>query len=259
MSTSSVFPFCHDDLDPQLPYLGPFEHDHARMYIQPDDLHWLVHWYAFSAFALIDLLKGTVEALCLHAAILHLVNVPEEFETEMFAAGLQPAGEFVDAWIEDLQHATLVPARHYPVRAMLTSELMTAAKIIQACPGQTRGFHGSLPRRIQKWIQDPNNKVFFVMDGDRPVGVLSAGLHGFDHARGPVCWLGDIAVLPSFQNRGLGRELLLGGLKWGLAHGARRANLSVNVQEEKALHLYEAIGFQRKMGRGEINLQYRLP
>jgi ribosomal protein S18 acetylase RimI-like enzyme len=218
-----------------------------------------VHWSAGSASGLIGAIDTAVRQANLHRATLQVEFVPPEFEIEMLQTGYRQAGEFVDAWIENLPSAHPLQPHRYPVRTMLSTEVMLAAGITQSCREQTRGFYGEEPSRIEQWISNPNQKVLFGLDGDRPVGVMLTGLYGFDHPRGTVCWIRELAVLPSFQKRGVGRELLLAGLQWGISHSAKRAFLSVDVQNEHAIRLYEKAGFVLRPGRGQINLQCDIP
>ncbi len=255
MISSCEFLYCHDDLDPSRPYLGAFETEAARVLIQPHRALWLLHWYANSASALLLAIQRAVRDANLKAVTLQIEFVPPDFELEMLNAGWRHAGEFVEAEIEDLQAAHKLPTLHFPVRTMLANEIMVAARITEACRGQTRGYYGEHPEWIERFAADPNQKVWMAVDGSRPVGVMFAGLFGFDHPRGPVCWIRDMAVLPSFQNRGVGQEMLLTALHWGLQNSAKRATLAVDVQNDKAIHLYQSAGFHLKPGRGQINLR----
>lgn len=253
------YKYCHDDLDPEQPHLGPFQAESGRVWLQPGGEVWIVHWAAASASGLLGAIESAVQQARLRRATLQVEFVPPEFEAEMVRCGFRQAGEFVDAWIENLPGARPAQPHMYPVRTMLSNEVMLAAGITQSCREQTRGFYGEEPERIESWIANPNQKVFFGLDGDRPVGVMLTGLYGFDHSRGTVCWIRELAVLPSFQKRGIGRELLLAGLQWGISHGARRAFLAVDVQNEYAIRLYERAGFVLRPGRGQINLRCDIP
>jgi ribosomal protein S18 acetylase RimI-like enzyme len=53
-----------------------------------------------------------------------------------------------------------------------------------------------------------------------------------------------LAVAPEVQGGGLGRALLVDGLRWLRRRGAARAVVNTQVDNERARHLYEALGFR---------------
>ena len=54
-----------------------------------------------------------------------------------------------------------------------------------------------------------------------------------------------LAIHPAAQGTGLGSALLTDGLHWMRARGARSAFVNTQVDNERALHLYERSGFRR--------------
>jgi ribosomal protein S18 acetylase RimI-like enzyme len=54
-----------------------------------------------------------------------------------------------------------------------------------------------------------------------------------------------LAIHPSSQGEGLGRALLVDGLRWMRARGARQAFVNTQADNNRALALYERAGFQR--------------
>jgi ribosomal-protein-alanine N-acetyltransferase len=71
---------------------------------------------------------------------------------------------------------------------------------------------------------------------------------GFPQNDAPDWELENIAVLPEFRRRGLGRELLTALLARARLQGAQRILLEVRESNRGAIHLYEATGFQQ-LGR----------
>lgn len=53
-----------------------------------------------------------------------------------------------------------------------------------------------------------------------------------------------LAVDPAEQGRGLGRALLVDGLRWLVRRGATRAVVNTQVGNERALALYDSLGFR---------------
>ncbi len=54
----------------------------------------------------------------------------------------------------------------------------------------------------------------------------------------------DLVTDAHFQNRGLGKQLVLNLLDWGKQNGAQRAYLQVMLNNAPALHLYDKLGFK---------------
>jgi GNAT superfamily N-acetyltransferase len=53
-----------------------------------------------------------------------------------------------------------------------------------------------------------------------------------------------LAVAPDVQGTGLGRALLVDGLRWLRRRGAARAVVNTQVDNDRARHLYESLGFR---------------
>ena len=78
-----------------------------------------------------------------------------------------------------------------------------------------------------------------VTRGDR---VWGYGLFGRAERTG---YVQRLAVHPDAQAKGLGLALLTDGLHWMRVRGARSAFVNTQVDNERALHLYESAGFLR--------------
>jgi GNAT superfamily N-acetyltransferase len=84
---------------------------------------------------------------------------------------------------------------------------------------------------------DPNG-CYAAFDGGRPVGVL------FSVARGPLAWVGPIAVAPDAEGRGVGQALTSACLEGWAGRGVRLAGLETFPSSPKHLHLYAKLGFR---------------
>jgi ribosomal protein S18 acetylase RimI-like enzyme len=60
-----------------------------------------------------------------------------------------------------------------------------------------------------------------------------------------VGYVQRLAIRPKAQGRGLGPALLTDGLRWLRVHNARSAFVNTQVENERALRLYERVGFRR--------------
>ena len=70
-----------------------------------------------------------------------------------------------------------------------------------------------------------------------------ANIQGMQPA-GELGAIQNVAVLPEYRNRGLGRALLLGSLRGFRLAGARRVTLEVTADNQFAVRLYEHVGFK---------------
>lgn len=80
-----------------------------------------------------------------------------------------------------------------------------------------------------------------VRDGE-PVGVCMLGL------RGDEAWIGGLGVVASERRGGIGRRLMQAVLDEAAARGVREVRLEVIVENERAIPLYEELGFERTRG-----------
>lgn len=93
-------------------------------------------------------------------------------------------------------------------------------------------FNTEIPARLA-WIAEEQP------EGENPVsGFLVA------QSSGPEWELENIAVLPQFRRRGVGRELLCALLTAARQQGAERIYLEVRESNDGAIRLYQAAGFQ---------------
>lgn len=78
-----------------------------------------------------------------------------------------------------------------------------------------------------------------------PVGVVRMMLE--EEERGPFSFVAPIAILPEYQGKGLGKELLKAGIAIGASNGLKDCMLCVNGENENALKLYKKNGFELDM------------
>jgi len=76
----------------------------------------------------------------------------------------------------------------------------------------------------------------------RPRDACGYGLFGRAGAAG---YVQRLAVAPTSQRQGLGHALLTDGLRWLRSHGARRAYVNTQEDNERALALYLGTGFEQ--------------
>ncbi|MCH8224023.1 MAG: GNAT family N-acetyltransferase [Chloroflexi bacterium] len=98
-------------------------------------------------------------------------------------------------------------------------------------------------RRTREWLNEPLRVVYVAEFEGEPVGTATLFLAP-DSTDG---FINALAVLPEYQGRGYGRQILseaVGGL---IARGRERVKIEVQTDNEGALGLYESVGFERSV------------
>ena len=98
-------------------------------------------------------------------------------------------------------------------------------------------------RLIQALREHPTALVLLAFDEKRPVGIAVCffGLSTFQ-AR-PLLNIHDLAVLPEYRGKGIGRALLAVAEERALRHGCCKLTLEVQDDNATARALYESFGF----------------
>lgn len=110
-------------------------------------------------------------------------------------------------------------------------------------PDQAAWNKQDLQLRLDEHWFDPEGLLIMRKD-DAPVAFCWTKIHTHDEAEHqPLGEIYVLAVSPEFQNRGLGKQLML----WGLHHlrtkGLSEAILYVDAKNVKAMKIYQEIGF----------------
>lgn len=208
-------------------------------------------WGADSAADFLSLLRKTDFG----AAGVKIEFVPEEFEVPLLQEGFSITGEFVDAWLYDLQERDFKIKKIGSIRVADRRDLEVASAITKSCRGISRGFEGESVDSLDEWFSETNNTGFFIINGDKPVGFLMVGLYGFERKEGSVCWIRELAIQPEFQGLGYGRELITAGLSWGKSKEAKKSFLAVDKLNIPAIKLYESLNYKINSDRGQVNME----
>lgn len=84
--------------------------------------------------------------------------------------------------------------------------------------------------------------IQFLTHNGSPVGLVRVAKEYYNGNH--YALIGPIALLPAYQKKGLGRQLLRAGLQTGRKFGLGQAILSVNAENEQAVRLYTSEGFE---------------
>jgi len=132
-------------------------------------------------------------------------------------------------------------------------ECAEAYAVAESCKGL--GFTGESQQFLREWLtgEEISAENIGVTDcavlihkiNAKTAGICCTGIYGHDSEKGAVVWIRMIAVTPECQGRGIGRNLLMQALQYGVEHGAKRAFLHVDLENKNAVKLYESVGFSR--------------
>lgn len=87
--------------------------------------------------------------------------------------------------------------------------------------------------------------MMILYHNEKPVGIIRAVKEFYkDEFR---TYIGPIAIKPDYQGKGLGKNLLRAGLKFGIDNGLCKAFLTVNGENDKAISLYIREGFRKEL------------
>ena len=71
--------------------------------------------------------------------------------------------------------------------------------------------------------------------------IIATAMFGYDGHRG---WLNYFAVLPNFQKRGFGKELMTFGEMALIEKGCPKLNLQIRNDNTKAINFYQKVGYK---------------
>jgi ribosomal protein S18 acetylase RimI-like enzyme len=99
-------------------------------------------------------------------------------------------------------------------------------------------------QRLLPGLQEhPTTLVLLAFDGPRAVGVAVCFLGFSTFAARPLLNVHDLAVLPEWRGRGVGRALLEAAEARARARGCCKLTLEVQDSNQRARGLYESFGF----------------
>lgn len=125
-------------------------------------------------------------------------------------------------------------------------------RIVEAFNDTFQDHYNFAPERPEIFInyrdasEDPEC-FSLAMVGDEIVGVcLSHEDRLYNLENGTKWgWINVLGVRPPYRRRGLGRFLLLDGMKWVLEQGMDTTYIGVYAKNEKALGMYLSVGFEK--------------
>lgn len=98
-------------------------------------------------------------------------------------------------------------------------------------------------RPVMKELLDKGVLYIFLQEG-KPAGMFKLVPQQYRNSH--IIYLGGLAIAPDFSGRGLGKVMLEEIISFANQNRFKRIELSVAAINEKAIHLYESMGFQRE-------------
>jgi ribosomal protein S18 acetylase RimI-like enzyme len=138
--------------------------------------------------------------------------------------------KIVEADLNDLRHQDAIVA------------------MINAYARDPMGDGQDLPEQVRRELihglrQHPTALVFLAYHGDAPVGIAVCFLGFSTFAARPLINVHDLAVVPAYRQRGVGRRLLASVEAKGRTLGCGKLTLEVREDNQAAQRLYRDVGF----------------
>ena len=111
-------------------------------------------------------------------------------------------------------------------------------------PGERTTDENGVRGQIQATLARPNHTVLVAQGRERLVGFLAI-MGGMYQRNRHNAYL-VMGVLQEFGGHGLGGALLSEGIRWAGGAGICRLELTVMAHNERAVRLYERMGFERE-------------
>jgi RimJ/RimL family protein N-acetyltransferase len=89
-----------------------------------------------------------------------------------------------------------------------------------------------------------HNQLFVFEDGGQPVGMCKIVPQQYRNAH--IAYLGGVAVDPAFAGKGYGTLMMTAIMNFIRDRGFKRIELSTATHNEKAIALYQKLGFQKE-------------
>jgi len=108
-------------------------------------------------------------------------------------------------------------------------------------PGERTMTVAEQDQRIKNLVATENQMIFVAEDEGKLVGYLGAYGGGFKRNR--HCAYVVTGILQSHTGQGIGKQFFKALDEWALSHGIHRLELTVMSHNERAVHLYQKMGF----------------
>lgn len=211
------------------------------------------HWAANSVEDLIESLKEKKDFL--------ITFIPHEYVSKLEEAGFTVRNAWQDYFMWNLE--SIIPSDGFEF--LTADRCKEASQVTMMCKNQTRGFTGQTAKWMEEWINNSeasgvntgtrNNAVLVEKsDNDEIIGIICVATYSHESEKGPIVWIREVCVNPSYQNKGIGRKLIMKALAYGKKYGAARSFLAADECNYAGIHLYTTIGFTASEDESQIDM-----
>lgn len=121
--------------------------------------------------------------------------------------------------------------------------------MVNAYARDPMGNGQDLPESVRQALipglrRHPTSLIFLAFDGQEPVGIAVCFLGFSTFAARPLINIHDLAVIPAYRGRGVGRRLLQRVEAKGRELGCCKLTLEVREDNHTAQQLYRRVGFK---------------
>jgi RimJ/RimL family protein N-acetyltransferase len=125
---------------------------------------------------------------------------------------------------------------------LLGKELDEETQFMMLEPGERTITVEEQAQRIRNVLSRDNQVIFVVEHENQLIGFL--GAYGENYRRSHHCVYIVIGILQNFTGQGIGKQLFETVEKWALDHKLHRLELTVMSHNERAIRLYQKMGYQ---------------
>ena len=125
---------------------------------------------------------------------------------------------------------------------LLGKELDEETQFMMLAPGERTITVEEQAQRIRNVLSRDNQVIFVVEHENQLIGFL--GAYGEIYRRSHHCVYIVIGILQNFTGQGIGKQLFETVEKWALDHKLHRLELTVMSHNERAIRLYQKMGYQ---------------
>ncbi|WP_131782100.1 GNAT family N-acetyltransferase [Legionella gresilensis] len=134
------------------------------------------------------------------------------------------------------EESLLISKPRLSIRKATLADLTDLCAIDASC----FSVHQNMTERFTYLLNDINNTILLALKNKTPIGKAHI------QWKPDIAHFSDIAVLPSYQRKGLGSELLAHCINEALSMGKTTIDLSVEASNQRALKLYQKYHFKVK-------------
>lgn len=101
-------------------------------------------------------------------------------------------------------------------------------------------------RIFERMSSYPNYKIYVAVTDKRVVGTFALLImDNLGHSGAPSAIIEDVAVDPTLQGQGIGKEMMRHAIQLATDNGCYKAVLSSNLKRERAHAFYKSLDFER--------------